>query len=96
MIEFNDEELNCEQENFHKASDGFIEDQHVLEYGKLSLILDERSTVDERSAIDATNKIPNNPQEIQINNSDTSSILDRSQIKENEIEKEREIIDTNL
>ncbi|GBB93917.1 hypothetical protein RclHR1_22530002 [Rhizophagus clarus] len=61
-----------------------------------SLVLDERSTVDERSAIDATNKIPSNPQEIQINDSDTSFILDRSQIEEDETEKEREIIDTNL
>ncbi|CAB4397829.1 unnamed protein product [Rhizophagus irregularis] len=27
MIELNNEELNCEQENPHKSSDGFIEDQ---------------------------------------------------------------------
>ncbi|CAB4394588.1 unnamed protein product [Rhizophagus irregularis] len=28
MIELNNEELNCEQENPHRSSDGFIEDQH--------------------------------------------------------------------
>ncbi|PKK55395.1 hypothetical protein RhiirC2_802509 [Rhizophagus irregularis] len=27
MIELNNKELNCKQENLHKSSDGFIEDQ---------------------------------------------------------------------
>ncbi|CAB4375654.1 unnamed protein product [Rhizophagus irregularis] len=27
MIEFNNEKLNCKQENLHKLLDGFIEDQ---------------------------------------------------------------------
>ncbi|PKY57310.1 hypothetical protein RhiirA4_478295 [Rhizophagus irregularis] len=195
MIELNDDELNCEQENSQKVSDGFIEDQRdarfitlqamidevgqddVLEIWKVvdirnerknhdiyqdenlqesiifnnrestrdnefidknilpirkaatipttvpilkktvhkrnlyghyirrksnqntpetSPALDERPTIDERPAVDATDEISSNPQEKQINDSDTNFILDRSQIEEDETEKEREINDINL
>ncbi|CAB4407290.1 unnamed protein product [Rhizophagus irregularis] len=185
MIELNDDELNCEQENSQKVSDGFIEDQRdarfitlqamidevgqddVLEIWKVDIYqdenlqesiifnnrestrdnefidknilpirkaatipttvpilkktvhkrnlyghyirrksnqntpetspaLDERPTIDERPAVDATDEISSNPQEKQINDSDTNFILDRSQIEEDETEKEREINDINL
>ncbi|CAB4482558.1 unnamed protein product [Rhizophagus irregularis] len=201
MIELNDDELNCEQENFQKASDGFIEDQRdahfitlqamideveqddgyknlqesiifnnresiwnnefidenilpirkaatipttvpILKkavhkrnlYGRvwglartatllaveqkdneitiilqdyirrksnqntpeMSSALDERPTIDERPAVDATDEIFSNPQEMQINDSDTNFILNRSQIEEDETEKERKINNINI
>ncbi|PKC70804.1 hypothetical protein RhiirA1_454329 [Rhizophagus irregularis] len=55
---------------------------------RLPIIINERSTIDE---------VSDNPQEIQRNYNDTNSrIENRSQIEEDETEKDREIIDTNL
>ncbi|CAB4426411.1 unnamed protein product [Rhizophagus irregularis] len=55
---------------------------------KFSTIIDERSIIDE---------VSDNPQKIQRNYNDTNSrIKSSNQIKEDEIEKDREIIDINL
>jgi hypothetical protein len=55
---------------------------------RLPTIIDERSTIDE---------VSDNPQEIQRNYNDTNSRIESSgQIEEDETEKDREIIDTNL
>ncbi|GBC25639.1 hypothetical protein GLOIN_2v1780048 [Rhizophagus irregularis DAOM 181602=DAOM 197198] len=62
----------------------------------MSSALDERPTIDERPAVDATDEISSNSQEMQINDSDTNFILDRSQIEKDETEKEREINNINI
>ncbi|CAB4435966.1 unnamed protein product [Rhizophagus irregularis] len=41
MIELNNEELSCEQENPDKASDGFIEDQHDARFITLQTMIKE-------------------------------------------------------
>ncbi|GET54861.1 hypothetical protein GLOIN_2v1767823 [Rhizophagus irregularis DAOM 181602=DAOM 197198] len=41
MIEFNNEELNCKQENLHKSSDGFIEDQLDAYFITLQVMIEE-------------------------------------------------------
>ncbi|CAB4476018.1 unnamed protein product [Rhizophagus irregularis] len=41
MIELNNEELNCEQENPHRLSDGFIEDQHDARFITLQAMIEE-------------------------------------------------------
>ncbi|CAB5379447.1 unnamed protein product [Rhizophagus irregularis] len=41
MIELNNEELNCEQENPHRSSDGFIEDQHDVRFITLQAMIEE-------------------------------------------------------
>ncbi|CAB5392640.1 unnamed protein product [Rhizophagus irregularis] len=41
MIELNDDELNCEQKNFQKASNGFIEDQRDARFITLQAMIDE-------------------------------------------------------
>ncbi|CAB4385522.1 unnamed protein product [Rhizophagus irregularis] len=41
MIEPNNEELSCEQENPDKASDGFIEDQHDARFITLQTMIEE-------------------------------------------------------
>ncbi|CAB4426979.1 unnamed protein product [Rhizophagus irregularis] len=41
MIEPNNKELNCEQENPDKASDGFIEDQHDARFITLQTMIEE-------------------------------------------------------
>ncbi|PKC04388.1 hypothetical protein RhiirA5_502802 [Rhizophagus irregularis] len=41
MIEFNNEELNCKQENLHKSSDGFIEDQFDAYFITLQVMIEE-------------------------------------------------------
>ncbi|CAB5190473.1 unnamed protein product [Rhizophagus irregularis] len=63
---------------------------------EMSSALDERPTIDERPAVDATDEIFSNPQEMQINDSDTNFILNRSQIEEDETEKERKINNINI